>query len=1011
VSDEILAGEIEALARQIVRRFDSDRAGALVQFKEILARKAPANKGLAGKLLQQLNRTERFDVVAALGATVTLDAKTHEQVVTEIARALAKSDRLDEAEALLARAAPVRAFDYNFQLAAGRVLTEARRHAKAEPYLEQAFVAKPTQQAAERLFSARLAQQRYEPAAEAMARILRTGSYRAALAKDFAFLLEHLDAGRLDPDLAFTLASLPGSDDAIGAALMPHLIAADMIDSVLLVVERDMAAFGHWDADVLIALVDYLAARRRIDQLLSIQEQYDGRSDTVRQRIARVLDALPIEQRMLYLTPEIAAKEYVALAQRFAKTGDAETGLRMLTLVPKLVGKNEAGAFYTREKSRLSRLAAHVVHTLDGRADAIEALIALILHVVEPPVAEFFSGPDFTEVVDAILAARRLSEGPDGSRDALLRDRYFPFFLERRTGLEPGALSNDIQFTECVFDYFHFTTQSRHAVSVPVGEVMRERMARPAMAIEGGRTLDLLTNWGFMQGRPRFTLAPPGDYGLFYNWYLNGFFGERRLGPQLLNPGFLAFFNEVLARDPLTGFQVTRYLKLVARAERFDVANLIDRNLLAMLLVTQLATRGTQFLPFVEPLLESAVTQRVLKALGGAALLDALRGPLPPRPAARAGSGPQEILIVGHASKETGLGRNFGMLAEGLRSEGHKVTGLDFEAPADAFNAELRRWHDNLATRPIAVLAVNAHDVPDIFIKDRDGILDDCHVAGFYLWEVSTVPDVQRLGIALVDEVWAPTRYVADIYAPHKPTHVVGKGLFNGREPFLSMPKTNGANPRFTFVTVFDFDSSIERKNPLAAVRAFQQAFAGSEKVELVVKTSNVNPQHWSNAWRQWEKLVAAAAPDKRIRLITERFTGEEMTALVQGADCIVSLHRSEGFGYLMSDAMALGVPVIATDYSGNADFCNAETSFPVAYRLIPVPERAARWTTPGAQWADADVDAAAAQMRAVHDDYDSALARAARARDNIRTAYGMERFRAILAARVAAIAAGLSPR
>src|SRR6185295_18428351 len=130
-------------------------------------------------------------------------------------------------------------------------------------------------------------------------------------------------------------------------------------------------------------------------------------------------------------------------------------------------------------------------------------------------------------------------------------------------------------------------------------------------------------------------------------------------------------------------------------------------------------TRGTPFLPFVLPLLENDVTARVLKALDGGALLDALHGAVPPRPAARAGGGPQEILVIGHASKEAGLGRNYGMLAEGLRSDGHKVTGLDFEAPADAFNAELRRWHESLTTRPIAVLAVNAHDVPDIFLKDR----------------------------------------------------------------------------------------------------------------------------------------------------------------------------------------------------------------------------------------------------------------------------------------------------
>src|SRR4029077_20182397 len=102
---------------------------------------------------------------------------------------------------------------------------------------------------------------------------------------------------------------------------------------------------------------------------------------------------------------------------------------------------------------------------------------------------------------------------------------------------------------------------------------------------------------------------------------------------------------------------------------------------------------------------------------------------------------------------------------------------------ADAFTDTLRRWHAGLRSRPIAVLAVNAHDVPDIFVKDRDGLLADSYAVGFYLWEVSHIPPVQRLGVDLVGEIGAPTRYVAAVYAPHKPTYVVGKGLFHGNEP------------------------------------------------------------------------------------------------------------------------------------------------------------------------------------------------------------------------------------
>jgi hypothetical protein len=389
-------------------------------------------------------------------------------------------------------------------------------------------------------------------------------------------------------------------------------------------------------------------------------------------------------------------------------------------------------------------------------------------------------------------------------------------------------------------------------------------------------------------------------------------------------------------------------------------------------------------------------------------LIDAVNGEAP-RYAASVADAPQDVLLIGHAGRETGLGRNYGMLKAGLEAAGAIVTGLDFDTHANTVSDQIVRWREGCRSKPIAVLAVNANDAPDFFLKDRRGILMDTYNCGFFLWEVSTPPTVQQLGIALMDEIWAPTKYVADIYAPLKPTHVVGKGLFRGDEDFLTRERPAKARSPFTFVTTFDFDSSIERKNPLAVVMAFQDAFRVDENVELVVKTSNVNPQHWSNAWKQWERTLGAAAGDKRVRIINQRLTNDEMTALVRDADCVVSLHRSEGFGYLMSDAMTFGTPVVATDYSGNADFVTAETGYPVTYRLIPVPSGAARWECEGAVWADADIADAARQMRAVFDHYDVARSKASRARKSIVAKYSRETFSRALKARIETIRNGRS--
>jgi glycosyltransferase involved in cell wall biosynthesis len=101
---------------------------------------------------------------------------------------------------------------------------------------------------------------------------------------------------------------------------------------------------------------------------------------------------------------------------------------------------------------------------------------------------------------------------------------------------------------------------------------------------------------------------------------------------------------------------------------------------------------------------------------------------------------------------------------------------------------------------------------------------------------------------------------------------------------------------------------------------------------------------------------------------------------------------------------MAYGTPVIATDYSGNVDFCTPDTAWPVSYRLVSANKIATRWHCEGAEWADADVQAAATQMRQVFENYGDAMKKAARARSSIVEKYSVETFRATLMERIASI-------
>jgi glycosyltransferase involved in cell wall biosynthesis len=370
------------------------------------------------------------------------------------------------------------------------------------------------------------------------------------------------------------------------------------------------------------------------------------------------------------------------------------------------------------------------------------------------------------------------------------------------------------------------------------------------------------------------------------------------------------------------------------------------------------------------------------------------------------GGAPQDVLLIGHGGDGTGLSRNFQMLVQGLAGPDIRLATLSYEAAPKQFAESLKGWRERCRSRPIVIAAVNAHDVPELFIRDRHGALDDCRMAGFFLWETSQAPRVQQLGIALMDEVWTPTEYVAEVYRDLAPAYVVGKGLFGADFPMRRRTRVPGP---LRFLTVFDFHSSVERKNPLASVLAFRKAFSGAEDVELIVKASNVNPQHPGNAFGQWERICAEAAQDSRICIITERYSEEQMNALIAQVSCVVSLHRSEGFGYVMSDAMALGIPVIATAHSGNLDFCNAETSFPVECRLVPVNALGAHWEGEGALWADPDIDSAAGQMRRVYQDYPAALDVAATGQRAILAKYAAAKFAATLRMRLAALAGSSS--
>ncbi|MCB0350830.1 MAG: glycosyltransferase [Bdellovibrionales bacterium] len=230
------------------------------------------------------------------------------------------------------------------------------------------------------------------------------------------------------------------------------------------------------------------------------------------------------------------------------------------------------------------------------------------------------------------------------------------------------------------------------------------------------------------------------------------------------------------------------------------------------------------------------------------------------------------------------------------------------------------------------LIHVNPSDMNMFFHRRGGHYCRGRYNIGFWAWEFSEFPQKYDSVFDFIDEVWVPSTFVQKAMSRSVPIpvvcmpHIVDSSYFE--EPHAPKKKINDA---FTFSFCFDYASSMTRKNPEGLVRAFKQAFplAKKDNVQLIIKT---NSGHLFAKDRM--QLMRAIDGDSRVQLIDEVYTSAQIKEFMLKTDCYVSLHRAEGFGLTLLEAMALGKPVIATGYSGNTDFMNKSNSYVVDYSL-----------------------------------------------------------------------------
>ncbi len=358
------------------------------------------------------------------------------------------------------------------------------------------------------------------------------------------------------------------------------------------------------------------------------------------------------------------------------------------------------------------------------------------------------------------------------------------------------------------------------------------------------------------------------------------------------------------------------------------------------------------------------------------------------------------VNVLGHFRYPSGLQEATTGLVTALGRAGVRTECRDLPVmfSSDWTDRERYRGVERFDTT-ITVTAANTF--PDQFFPDaglhrRSGV----YRIAYWYWELEEVPAEWVPKLSWADEVWAPTRFVAEAFRKVVKAPVVE--MLPGVElpRFDPLPKSHFGmrDDRFTFLFTFDMHSTAARKNPLGVVEAFRRAFRPGEPVELVIKVSR------GKSFPDDLAALQAAAAEVGATIVDRVMPRGEVLGLMNAADCFVSLHRSEGLGLGLIESMLMGKPVIGTAYSGNLDFMTEANSYPVRAGRMPVTAQTYAYPM-GCVWGDPHLDHAAEQMRRVFDNRAESFAIGQRAKREMEELLSMNSFGQRVVQRLKAIA------
>jgi glycosyltransferase involved in cell wall biosynthesis len=321
------------------------------------------------------------------------------------------------------------------------------------------------------------------------------------------------------------------------------------------------------------------------------------------------------------------------------------------------------------------------------------------------------------------------------------------------------------------------------------------------------------------------------------------------------------------------------------------------------------------------------------------------------------------VNLIGYAFGELGIGEDVRMAALALKAANIPFTVINFR-PGDDIrqnDRSIEQWVTEQAVYAVNIVCLTALEHLRLYAEQGETLFKNRYTIGYWPWELKKWPANWRHCFSLVDEVWASSKHIqqAAEKAGRVPVYLMPMAVAIPKVKRYIRKQWSLPEADYLFVFSFDGNSSIARKNPLGVIEAFKLAFPDqNEAVGLVIKCMRPDSKNLV-----WQSILSLAKQDPRIHIIDRMLEKPEVLGLYKLCDCFVSLHRAEGFGRGIAEALLLGLKVIATDHGGNIDFCLPGSAYLVPYKLISVGKKNYVEAS-GQKWANPDITSSAKVMK-----------------------------------------------